>query len=409
MNPIRLVRDLGLIAAGLLALSSPAIAAEPSLWVGSWMASPQPIWSANFPLPLRVPEHLGGSTVRQVVRLSLGGRRIRLVFANTYGIRPLHLADVHVNLRGLDRRVTFSGRSEASVRPEATLTSDPIDLAPTALSRMTVSAFLPAPTPLATFHWDARETVILAPGDQSGRATLQGGKTILGRVVLSEVLVDHPGARGVVVALGDSITDGAGASVDGDQRWPDVLAERLVPEQIAVLNAGISGARLVRDKMGVKVAGRLDRDVLDQPGVRTVIVLIGINDIAWPGTEFAPNDPSVRIEDLMDGYSSLAARARARGVRVIGATLTPIEGALPDSPIHGYASPAKDQQRQAINNWIRASGVFDGVIDFDALARDPNHPARLRADMDSGDHLHPSDAGDQMMARAIDLKVLLAN
>lgn len=409
MNPIRLVRDLGLIAAGLLALSSPAIAAEPSLWVGSWMASPQPIWSANFPLPLRVPEHLGGSTVRQVVRLSLGGRRIRLVFANTYGIRPLHLADVHVNLRGLDRRVTFGGRSEAAVRPKATLTSDPIDLAPTPLSRMTVSAFLPAPTPLATFHWDARETVILAPGDQSGRATLQGGKTILGRVALSEVLVDHPGARGVVVALGDSITDGAGASVDGDQRWPDVLAERLVPEQIAVLNAGISGARLLRDKMGVKVAGRLDRDVLDQPGVRTVIVLIGINDIAWPGTEFAPNDPSVRIEDLMDGYSSLAARARARGVRVIGATLTPIEGALPDSPIHGYASPAKDQQRQAINNWIRASGVFDAVIDFDALARDPNHPARLRADMDSGDHLHPSDAGDQMMARAIDLKVLLAN
>ena len=188
-----------------------------------------------------------------------------------------------------------------------------------------------------------------------------------------------------------------------------MLAERLAPEQIAVLNAGISGARLLHDEMGAKVADRLGRDVLDQPGVRTMIGLIGINDIAWPGTEFGPRDPPVRIADLMAGYRDCAARAHARGVRVIAAALTPFEGALPDGPIHGYFSPGKAQRRQAINPWTRSSDLLDAVIDFDAVTRNPGHPARLRADLNSGDHLHPNDAGDRVMAGAIDLKTLLAN
>jgi len=227
------------------------------------------------------------------------------------------------------------------------------------------------------------------------------------RVFLSAILVDAPSATRTVVALGDSITDGAGATMDRDTRWPDFLAARLADKQVAVLNAGISGARLLQDKMGDNALARLDRDVLSQPGIAAVIVLIGINDISWNHMAFAPNDGAAEAEQLIAGYRQIIARAHARNVRVVGATLTPFEGALKDTPLMGYYSADKERVRQTVNDWIRHSGEFDGVVDFDTLLRDPAHPARLLPAYDSGDHLHPGDAGNKAMAEAVDLSVLL--
>nr|UZK09321.1 SGNH/GDSL hydrolase family protein [Xanthomonas sontii] len=200
--------------------------------------------------------------------------------------------------------------------------------------------------------------------------------------------------------MGDSITDGAASTPGQDRRWPDQLATRLVAQRVAVLNAGISGGRVLRDRMGRNALARLDRDVLAQPGVRTLILLMGINDISWYGTPFAPDDAPVPAEDLIAGYRQVLQRAQARGLRVIGATLTPFEGALPDSPIPGYYSPQKEAVRQQVNAWLRAGNGFDAILDVDALLRDPAHPTRMRADFDSGDHLHPGDAGYAAMAEA---------
>jgi lysophospholipase L1-like esterase len=211
-----------------------------------------------------------------------------------------------------------------------------------------------------------------------------------------------------VVVLGDSTTDGNGATIDANTRWPDFLAARLAPKNVAVLNAGISGARLLGDRMGVNALARFDRDVLSQPRVKSVVVLLGINDISWPGTAFDPQGIRPSADALIAGYRQLIARAHSRGVRVVGATLTPFEGALAGTPLDNYYHADKDRLRQQINAWIRGSGEFDTVIDFDALARDPAHPARLKPEFDSGDHLHPGDRGNQAMADAVDLDVLFA-
>ncbi|MEG2963275.1 MAG: SGNH/GDSL hydrolase family protein, partial [Janthinobacterium sp.] len=192
-----------------------------------------------------------------------------------------------------------------------------------------------------------------------------------------------------------------------DARWPDFLAERLAPQGVAVINAGISGARLLSDGMGENALARFERDVLAQPGVRTVVVLLGINDISWPGTAFAPREQRPTLAELKAGYAQLLAQARRRGVRVIGATVTPFEGALPGTPLSDYYQPEKELLRQQLNAWIRGSGQFDAVLDFDALARDPAHPLRLLPAYDSGDHLHPGDAGNRALAEGIDLPLLL--
>ena len=195
--------------------------------------------------------------------------------------------------------------------------------------------------------------------------------------------------------------------MDRDTRWPDFLAARLADKHVAVLNAGISGARLLQDKMGDNALARLDRDVLSQPGIASVIVLIGINDISWNHMAFAPDDGAADAEQLIAGYRQIIARAHARNVRIVGATLTPFEGALKDTPLMGYYSADKERMRQSVNDWIRHSGEFDAVIDFDALLRDPAHPTRLLPAYDSGDHLHPGDAGTQALAETVDLEALL--
>lgn len=412
----------GLLAALLLftAVATPLHAAQPraqTTWTTTWTASPQPRWDGDFALPTKLPYHFWNQTLRQVARTSIGGARVRVLFSNSYGTRPLRIGAAHVALaadgasiiEGSGHALTFGGATSVTIPPGAPMLSDPVDLEVAALSRLAVSVYLPEPTPPATFHWDARQTAYVGTGEQVGATTLQADTTLDTRVFLAAIQVEAaPGAR-TVVAIGDSITDGNMSTVDADARWPDFLAARLAPRNVAVLNAGISGARMLRDRMGQNALARFERDVLAQPGIEAVIVLMGINDIAWEGTPLAVDGGSAGPQGLIAGYRQLIARAHARGVRIIGATLTPFEGALEDTPMRGYFSPDKERIRRQVNAWIRDSGEFDAVLDFDAVLRDPARPMRLLPAYDSGDHLHPGDAGYRAMAEAIDLQVLLGD
>ncbi|AOI45710.1 SGNH/GDSL hydrolase family protein [Burkholderia oklahomensis] len=406
------------LAAGIVTTVAPAMAASPA-WVATWQASPQPVWGSDFLFPTNVPPVLHEQTVRQVARVSLGGQRLRIVLSNTYGHQPLTVGRATVArprqdgevVAGSLRTVTFGGREVASVPPGASWVSDPVALPVSARAQVAVSIYLPKVTPMSTFHWDGRQTGWIVPGDQSSALTLTKAdgaiESTTARPLLTGIQVESEQAAQAVVVIGDSITDGAAASLDKDSRWPDFLAARLAPHGVAVVNAGISGARLLSDGMGVNVLARLDQDVLAQPGVRSVIVMVGINDISWPGTAFARDAQRPSLDALTAGYRQLVEQAHARGVRVIGATLTPFEGALPGTPLDNYYQPAKDILRQEVNDWIRHSGVFDAVVDFDAALCDPTHPTRIAARYDSGDHLHPGDEGNRAMAEAVDLEALL--
>ncbi len=406
------------MAIGSAITAAPAMAAKPA-WVATWQASPQPVWGADFLFPTNVPPALHDQTVRQVARISLGGRRLRIVLSNAYGNQPLVIGKSTVAqagqrgevVAGSLRTVTFGGREATSILPGASAISDPVALSLPARAQVAVSLYLPQATAISTFHWDGRQTGWIVPGDQSSALTLTkadgAAQSTTARPLLAGIQVETGHAARAVAIIGDSITDGAAASLDKDSRWPDFLAARLAPRGVAVVNAGISGARLLSDGMGVNALARLDRDVLAQPGVRSVIVMLGINDIAWPGTAFARDAQRPSLDALTAGYRQLVEQAHARGVRVIGATLTPFEGALPGTPLDNYYRPDKDALRQRANDWIRHSGVFDAVIDFDAALRDPTHPARIAARYDSGDHLHPGDEGNRAMAAAVDLEALL--
>lgn len=376
-------------AACLLAVTaqSPAHAhahAQEENWVSTWIASPQPTWDADFPMPTKIPASATDQTFRQVVQVSLGGSSIRFIFSNAYGDKPMRIGGASVGIAGQDsaivagtlRKMTFGGQDGIVVPPGAPAISDPLDMKVEALAKLAVSIYVPDSTPLTTFHWDGRQTAWLGDGNQTGTESFAATQATDARVFLSDVLVDTPN-EGAVVIIGDSITDGNGATVDANARWPDFLAERLAPHRIAVLNGGISGGRLLRDKMGVNVAARLERDVFAQPNVRAAILLIGINDISWPGTAFAPEQKRPTDEEMIAGYQQVIALVEANNVRVIGATLPPFEGALSGTPLSNYYNREKDALRQQINRWIRESGAFDSVVDFDAVLRDPDHPARI--------------------------------
>lgn len=398
-----------------LSLPEPSIALDQDrTWVGTWMASPQPIWGADFPLPTKIPASANDQTFRQVVQISLGGSRLRLVFSNTYGDKPLRIGSASVGVAkengatvsGTIQQITFGGREGIIIPPGAPAVSDPVEMTVVAQSDLAVSIYLPEETPLTTFHWDGRQTAWFGDGKLTSAEEFPATSTTDARILLTDVLVDTPN-EGAVIVIGDSITDGNGATLDADTRWSDFLAARLAPHRIAVLNAGISGGRLLQDKMGVNVAARLQRDVFSQPGAKAAILLIGINDISWPDTDFAPDQMRPTIDQMIAGYRQVIALARTHNIRLIGATLPPFKGALGGTPLENYYHQDKDALRQEVNRWIRESGAFDAIVDFDAVLRDPEYPARLIPAFDSGDHLHPGDAGNRAMAEAIDLDALL--
>jgi lysophospholipase L1-like esterase len=418
MNPFLNTPTRRRVLTGLIVLAATGStwAQGPSFWRDTWMASPQPLWSADFVLPLGVPARFEKQTIRQVARVSVGGSRVRIVLSNEEGHAPLVIGTAQVArhaegsgvVAGSDRALRFGGQASVRIPPGARVVSDPIDLVLPALSRVAVSIYLPQPTAPAGFHFDARQTAYLVNGDHTSAAVLaRDAATLSTRVFLAGVMVDGPQPPVTVVALGDSITDGNGATPDADTRWPDALAERLAPRGVAVLNAGISGARLLSDGMGRSALARIGRDVLSRPGVRTVVVLLGTNDIGWPGGPFAPREAAMTVDAFAQGYRTLVELARAHHVRLVAATLPPFERALQGTPLEGHHSPEKERLRQAVNRWIRESDSFDAVVDMDRVLRDPAHPSRLNPAFDSGDHLHPNDAGYRAMAAALDLGTLL--
>lgn len=387
-----------------------AQAVDAGAWVPSWTASPQPIWSSDFVLPLGLPATLRDQTVRQTVRASVGGSRVRIVLSNEYGTQALQIGAAQIApADGPGKALTFGGQPSVTVPASAVVMSDPVEMPVMPLSQLSVSLYFLQTTPITTIHWDGLQPAQIAAGNAVNANTFKTDSTVNSRLFLNAMLVEAaPGTR-TVVAFGDSITDGAASTPGTDQRWPDFLARRLAGEKVAVLNAGISGGRVLKNHMGPNALARFDRDVLGQPGIASVVLLMGINDISWPGSTFEPNEPATQADALITGYRQLIARAKSRGVRIVGATLTPFEGALtmPGSPIANYYSPAKDAVRQRINGWIRGSGEFDAVVDFDAVVRDPQNPLRILPAYDSGDHLHLGDAGNKAVAESVDLKLLL--
>ncbi|PWU08788.1 MAG: GDSL family lipase [Terriglobia bacterium] len=346
-----------------------------------------------------------------IVRASLGGRRIRVQLSNAFGTDPLTIGAAHVALRdkqsaivaGSDRTLAFNGRSSVMIPAGAQMVSDPVDFNLPALGDLAVSVYIPGDSGVVTMHSTGLHTTYIANGDMTAAAAIaEPVATRTSWYWVSGVDVLAPAEAGAIVAFGDSITDGATSTVDADRSWPSMLARRVAGNpatpNLAVVNEGISGNRLLRDNAGVNALARLDRDVLSQPGVKWMTLMEGINDIGRAtGRGSLPSD-SVTTDDLIGAMRQIIERAHTRGIKVLGCTLTPYEGAA-------YYSEVGEVIRQAVNRWIRTAGAFDAVVDFDAVVRDPNNPKQFRADFNERDHLHPNDAGYKAMADAIDLAI----
>jgi len=410
-------------AAALLtgAASSSGVQAQSATdhWLGTWAAPPQGVWGTDFPVPWNVPRNLWNQTVRQVAHVSLGGSRVRVIFSNEFGTAPLVIGAAHIARAGegaaiesgTDHALTFGGAPSVTIPPGAPAISDPVDLDVSALGSVAVSLFLPGVTPVSTAHWEGVQTAYISDtGDHTADTTIKPQATMKARVFLSGILVAAPQEAGAVATFGDSITDGANSTPDANHRWPDMLAARLQNNghrQVAVLNEGISGQRVLSDRMGLNALASFDREILSWPHVRTVVFMMGINDIGWPESPLAPNDHPVSVPDLIAGYKQLIAEAHLHGIRILGATLTPFNNAFEGKPFEGYYTFSKEAKREAVNQFIRSpDSGFDGVVDFDAVVRDPADPTRIKAAFDSGDHLHPNDAGYAAMADAVDLGML---
>ena len=392
--------------AGLLA-PLPLSAQHPARWFATWapsyLAAPAPARDSVDRVPTYVDR-----TFRQILRTTLGGSRVRIRLTNEYGERPLVIGAAHIALRdsgtaiqgATDRPITFGGRASVTLRPGAVVTSDPVDLRIPALSDLAVSLWVRDTIRTTTRHPAAHQSsYISGAGDLTGSARFDPDTTITSWLWLTGVDVIDPKATGVIVAFGNSITDGSGSTLDANSRWPDVLARHLLGSREppkGVVNAGIGGNRVLSPMNGPSALARFDRDVLMQPGVTHVILLEAINDLTRGSGTADPRD-SVTAEDIIFGYQQLILRAHEHGLMIYGATLTPIGGM--DRP----TTPTVDAKRRAINEWIRTSHRFDGVIDFDAVTRDPAHTDRFLPAFDSGDHLHPSDAGYRAMGESIDL------
>lgn len=381
-------------------------------WVCSWATSQQ------LPEPQNslAPDDLRDATLRQVVHFSLGGTQLRVHLSNRFGTAPLHFASVHVARAASpasssieaasDRALTFSGRPDITVPAGAEFVSDPLSFAATALSDLAITLYFDVPSAGQTGHPGSRATSYLAHGNLVSAADLPEPKKVEHWYFIAAVDVIGPSRSMAIAALGDSITDGHGATTNGNDRWPDLLAKRLQADaatrSLAVINEGIGGNRLLLDGLGPNALARFDQDVLAPAGVRYLIVLEGVNDLGMlmRNGEVHKAEQEAMIQRMISAYEQINSRAHAHGIQVFGATLLPFVGSQFYHP-----TPEAEADRQAINQWIRTPGHFDAVIDFDKATRDPEHLDRLLSAFDSGDHLHPSPAGYAAMAAAIPLSL----
>jgi len=441
-----MIRFRGLIAMTMILAGAPAIAeaaTPPQNWISTWAApamarTDQPAqtlsatalafpWSKDVPAAVREatptqelpiggtsPLHFKDQTLRQIAHISLGGKQVRVVLSNSLGTLPLNIGAASLALRdkgaaikaNTKRNLTFGGLAAPTIPAGAVLVSDPVDLAVPNSADLVVDIYLPDDTaawksPLTAHAASWQVNYVSTPGNHTGATTFPIATTtayrrgdglasassfFLGRI---EVAATAP----VLVAFGDSITDGTQSGLDANRRWSDLLSARLgaAGTKLSIVNGAIGGGRVLLDGVGPNALARFDRDVLAQPGVRYVVILEGINDIGGGGATASPS-----VADLIAGHRQLIDRAHTHGLRIYGATLTPFEGAA-------YFTPQGEAKRQALNEWIRKSGAYDAVLDFDAALRDPAKPSRSRPEFDSGDHLHPSPAGYQAIAASINI------
>jgi lysophospholipase L1-like esterase len=386
------------------AASSRAQSTSQPQWVGTWATSP---WLAEGPMNLRM---LSGVTLRQIAHVSIGGAQVRIRFTNEFGQDPLTISDAHVALSagasaiqpGSDHAITFGGASTVNIPQGAAIFSDPVALQVAPLSDLAVSMYLPPQVMRAeTFHGFACQDNFIASGDNSTAQDLSQSTTMPSWYFFDGIDVAAAPGSYSIVTLGDSITDGALSTHNANHRWPDLLAARLQADpnhkNVGVLNAGIGGNRVLNETTGPSAISRIDSEVLSQSGVRYVIILESINDIGRLARNPIPAD-NITADQLEWGLKQIVDAAHEHDIKAIGATLTPYGGA-------GYWSDKGEQVREAVNNWIRTSGTFDGVVDFDKATQDPANPMHYNADFDSGDHLHPKDAGYQAMGASIDLSL----
>jgi len=430
MHPLR-----NCALAFFLLLGFPLRNAAQNHWIGTWAAAPQAAIKGRV-------QTFHNQTLRLIVHTSVGGKKVRIKIANTFGDQPLHIGAAHIARRASeadidpasDRALKFHGHSSITIPPRSMMISDPADLDVPALSDLAISLFFSEAAALTTSHVLAKQTnyVSAETGDATAQVKFPVAKTITFWPFLTGVDVEASPHSASIVAFGSSLTDGDGSTKDTNRRWPDVLAELLQKAggeaaELGVLNEGIIGNRLLSDTesprqtggppplgavleelgpaLGQSGVARFDRDVLAQAGVKYVILALGVNDMLFPGS-FIPQTESVTAQELIAGNRQLIARAHKKGIRVIGTTIPPFEHALFRDPFYDrFYSPENEKIRQDVNTWIRTGGEFDGVIDFDEAVRDPDHPTQILPAYDSGDHLHVNNAGNVAQANAIPLSL----
>ena len=385
---------------------APAAAPQGQAPAGGNAPAAQGRGGAPAPMP---PLNFSNQTIREIVHTSIGGDKVRVVFTNAYGTAPLAIGGAHIAVRDkdaaivvkTDRTLTFNGTSTTVIPPGALVVSDPAPLAVPPTTDLVVDLYLPGNTaegtsPL-TIHGLALQTnYVSTPGNHTGETDMTVQTKTQNWFYLARVEVTTTADTRGLVAIGDSITDGNRSTPDTNSRWPDNLAKRLNAApgpKVAVMNVGIAGNAILSDRAGQNALARFDRDVLSMPGATHVMMMEGVNDIR-------PMGSTVTSADLIAGFKQVIERAHARNLKVIGATMTPFEG------MGTGWTPENEATRAAVNDWIKTGNAFDGVVDFDAAVRDPNHPTQLNPDLSSDDHIHPNDAGYVAMGKAIDLALL---
>jgi lysophospholipase L1-like esterase len=373
-------------------------------WVGTWTTAPAPAEGAAF----------SNQTLRMNARVSIGGHMLRVRLSNAYGNRPLAVGAAHVGLRasgagivaGSDRTLTFGHEHSATIAAGALLVSDPVALQVAPLADVAITIYLPGDVPASfgiTGRYARQTNYVSPPGDFSRDVVMPVGRLTDEWYFVNGIDVMASGETGGIVALGDSLTDANISTHDAFCRWPDQLARRLIARigdrAFGVMNQGLGGNRILHDIRGDSGLRRFDRDVLSQPGVTHVIVVLGTNDLR---NRWAKPEEEVTAEQMIAGLKQLAVRAHMRGIKIFGGTLMPFEN---ETFLVGAWTPAREAVRQAVNAWIRDGGAFDAVIDFDKGLRDPEHPTSMLPIYDCGDHLHPSDIGYNRMGDIIDLSL----